>query len=114
VRANPYDRSGNRWQQNGPFTSLRTFDSKNHNLPTDGITFDAAGNVLTYNNGVHTYNYTYDAENRLATVDTTVGVYTYDAEGRRIRRVVSGVVSDCVYDLAGHPSGNNWFSCRAA
>ncbi|MBZ5597358.1 MAG: hypothetical protein LAN83_03465 [Acidobacteriia bacterium] len=89
-----YDRFGNRWQQNGPYTSVQTFDANNHNLPTDGITFDAAGNVKTYNNGSHTYSYTYDAENRLSTVDTTAGAYTYDAEGRRIRRVVSGAVSD--------------------
>ena len=58
--------------------------------------------MKTYNNGSHTYSYTYDAENRLSTVDTTAGVYTYDAEGRRIRRVVSGAVSDYLYDLGGH------------
>jgi YD repeat-containing protein len=96
-----YDRFSNRWQQNGPTTVLETFDANNHNNPTDGVMFDAAGNVKSYNNGMHTYNYTYDAENRLTTVDTTAGVYTYSAEAQRIRSSVSGAISDYLYDLGG-------------
>lgn len=108
-----YDRFGNRWQQNGPTTVLETFDANNHNLPADGVTFDAAGNVKSYYNGSHTYQYTYDAENRLSTVDTSAGAYTYDAEGKRVRSSVSGVISDYIYDLGDHVmtvvgSSGNW------
>lgn len=51
---------------------------------------------------METYNYIFDADNRLSTVNTTDGVYSYDAEGRRVRRVVSGTISDYLYDLSGH------------
>ena len=95
-----YDRFGNRWQQNGPYSFLATFTGNNPGSPQnnnriDGYTYDAAGNLR--NDGTHSY--TYDAENRLAKVDGgATANYYYDAEGRRVHNYMGGVL----YDLGGH------------
>ncbi len=114
-----YDRFGNRWQQNGPYTFTASFTGNNttNNNRMDGHSYDTAGNLLY--DGTHYYFY--DAENHLIQVDGTLGFcstgtgaaatacYVYDAEGRRVHR--TGVVTDTcdgtgkrdyVYDLAGH------------
>ena len=90
-----YDRYGNRWQQNGPLSSILTFSSGNNRM--DGYSYDAAGNVLNDNAG---HSFTYDADNRIIQVGTNV-TYVYDGEGRRIRRVISGSSVDFLYELAG-------------
>lgn len=91
-----YDRYGNRWQQNGPLSSILTFSSGNNRM--DGYSYDAAGNVLNDNAG---HSFTYDAENRIVQVGTNV-TYVYDGEGRRIRKTISGTSTDFFYDLASH------------
>jgi len=99
-----YDRFGNRWQQNGPHSSLATFTGNNPGNPQnnnrmDGYSYDAAGNLL--NDGATTY--TYDAENRTTSVSNSANgtsTYVYDALGRRVRKTTAakGTV-DFLYDL---------------
>ena len=91
-----YDRYGNRWQQNGPFSFVTTFSGGNNRM--DGYSYDAAGNLLNDNAG---HSFTYDAENRVIQVGTNVS-YVYDGDGRRIRKTVSGTSVDFFYDLADH------------
>ena len=92
-----YDRYGNRWQQNGPYSMLLSFSGNNNRI--DGRSYDAAGNLL--NDGTH--NYTYDAENRLTQVDAgATATYIYDADGRRVRKTAGISVADYLYDLSGH------------
>jgi RHS repeat-associated protein len=106
-----YDRFGNRWQQNGPHSSILGFDANNHMVPGGGVTYDAAGNVT--NDG--TTAYTYDAETRITSaVNSSAGTstYVYDAFGKRIRKTTSTGAVDFVYDLAGHEiaqvNGSTW------
>ena len=105
-----YDRFGNRWQQNGPYSLQLTFTGNNppnpqNNNRMDGYTYDAAGNLL--NDGSH--QYFYDAENRLIQVDGTLGncsaataCYVYDAQGRRVRKTTASGTLDLLYDAEGH------------
>jgi YD repeat-containing protein len=69
-----YDRFGNRWQQNGPYTFIAGFTGNNtaNNNRMDGYSYDAAGNLLY--DGTHYYFY--DAENHLIQVDGTLGYCT--------------------------------------
>ncbi len=103
-----YDRYGNRWHQNvtagSGFGSSLSFDSANHVAAGNGYTYDAAGNVSSFNDGAgHTYNYTYDAEGRMLGVSgATSAVYVYDAAGRRVQTTVNGSTVDFAYDLVGH------------
>jgi len=91
-----YDRFGNRWHQNGPYTMMETFSGNNNRM--DGYSYDAAGNLLS--DGTH--NYAYDAENRIKQVDAgSTATYIYDANGRRVRKTTASSV-DFLYDLGGH------------
>lgn len=91
-----YDRFGNRWHQNGPYTVLESFSSNNNRM--DGFSYDSAGNLL--NDGTH--NYSYDGENRVKQVDGgSTATYTYDALGNRVRKSTSTNV-DYLYDSVGH------------
>src|SRR5262249_28781343 len=91
-----YDRYGNRWQQNGPNSSILTFSSGNNRA--DQFGYDAAGNQLNDGQG---HSFTYDAENRIIAVGSDVS-YVYDGDGRRIRKTVSGTSTDFLYDLGDH------------
>ena len=105
-----YDRFGNRWQQNGPFSMQLTFTGNNPSSPAnnnrmDGFSYDSAGNLL--NDGTH--GYFYDAESRLIQVDGTLGncstataCYVYDAEGRRVRKATASETLDFLYDKDGN------------
>ncbi|HKV25234.1 MAG TPA: RHS repeat-associated core domain-containing protein [Candidatus Acidoferrum sp.] len=96
-----YDRFGNRWQQNGPYSFVTTFtgNATANNNRMDLYSYDSAGNLL--NDGVH--GYTYDAENHVTQVDGgATATYVYDATGRRVRKTVSGSSFDYLYDLAGN------------
>jgi YD repeat-containing protein len=95
-----YDRYGNRWQQNllsgtGNISSL-SFNWGNNRA--DQFSYDAAGNMRTDALG---NSLTYDAENRIIAVGSSVS-YVYDGDGRRIRKTVSGVSVDFLYDLGDH------------
>jgi RHS repeat-associated protein len=93
-----YDRYGNRWQQNGPYTMLLTFTTNNGNQ-MDGYSYDAAGNLL--NDGNHSY--TYDAENRIIQVDNgETAVYVYDADGQRVQKTTGSLVAQYLLDLNGN------------
>lgn len=90
-----YDRFGNRWHQNGPYTMLESFSGNNNRM--DGYSYDAAGNLL--NDGTHSYSY--DAENRIKQVDSgSTATYVYDGSGLRVRKTTAASV-DFLYDLAG-------------
>jgi len=91
-----YDRYGNRWHQNGPWSTQLSFSGNNNRM--DSHSYDAAGNLV--NDGTH--NYTYDAENRLTQVDAgATASYIYDADGRRVRKTTASTSVDYLYDLAG-------------
>jgi RHS repeat-associated protein len=93
-----YDRYGNRTNQTvtaGIGTSP-TFSFTNNQI--DGYCYDAAGNLLR-EGACGSNTYTYDAENRMISAPNTT--YFYDADGRRIRKTVSGVNHDFLYDLGG-------------
>ncbi len=95
-----YDRFGNRWQQNGgPGPQPQyTFDTYNRIASGNGVSYDAAGNVI--NDGFHTY--TYDAENRMISVDGgTTASYVYDLQGRRARAATGSETQDFAFDLQG-------------
>ena len=127
-----YDRFGNRWQQNGPYTFAASFtgNATTNNNRIDLFSYDTAGNLLS--DGTH--QYFYDAENRLIQVDGTPGTcasgsttgttacYYYDADGHRVFR--TGFTHDTcdgtgkrgyVYDLAGRwlseVNGSNGTGC---
>jgi RHS repeat-associated protein len=92
-----YDRFGNRWQQNGPYSMQLSFSGANNRM--DGYSYDAAGNLLS--DGSHSY--TYDAENRITQVDGgSTAAYVYDANGQRVQKTTSSGTVSYVYDLAGH------------
>jgi len=87
-------------QQYGPHTMILSFTGNGsiNNNRADGYYYDFAGNTTWdgYN------SYTYDAENRMLTAAYNVSsAYVYDANGRRVRKTVSGVSVDFLYDLAG-------------
>lgn len=108
----PYDRYGNRWQQNltagsGPSLTV-SFSGANNRV--DGYTYDAAGNLK--NDGSHSY--TYDAENRIVQVDADVtAAYVYEAMGHRVQKTSSGATVNYFYDTSGRQiteinSGESW------
>ena len=76
--------------------------------PLISPTYDGSGNLT--NDG--TLGYTWDALNRLVAAGSSAH-YVYDALDRRIRKTVSGVVTDCLYsgwqcvedrDVSNNPS----------
>jgi RHS repeat-associated protein len=114
-----YDRFGNRWQQNGPYTFSASFtgNGTTNSNRMDTYSYDAAGNLLY--DGTH--HYFYDAENHIIQVDGTLGAcsngigtgttacYYYDAQGQRVHRTGIGNdpcdsagIGDFAYDLDGH------------
>lgn len=93
-----YDRFGNRWQQNNGWRSSLSFDANNHILPSNGMYYDAAGNLT--NDSFHTY--AYDAENRLISVDSGATTYAYDGADRRVRKATGASTFDYLYDQSGH------------
>ncbi len=61
------------------------------------FTYDAAGNRLTWNDGVGTTTYTYDAADRLTQDGNTT--YTYNANGSRITKTLNGSTTNYSYDF---------------
>jgi RHS repeat-associated protein len=102
-----YDRSGNRWQQNGPATFMANFTggtptSPANNNRMDGYSYDAAGDLLN-DQASPAHSFSYDAEYRLASVNGGATTYAYNPKGQRVAKTVSGVTTDFIYDLGGHP-----------
>lgn len=92
-----FDRYGNRWHQNGPFSPQEIFDTNNHG---NDVTYDVLGNVISE---PLLHSYTYDAENRIVAVDNGVtATYTYDGVGRRVRKSTVSGTYEYVYDLSGN------------
>jgi len=92
-----YDRFGNRWQQNGPYTMMESFSGNNNRM--DGYSYDAAGNLL--NDGTH--NYAYDAENRIKQVDAgSTATYVYDANGQRVEAILARATAQQLKQIYGH------------
>jgi RHS repeat-associated protein len=93
------DRNGNRWHQNPNGTQVGFNSATNQIASGNGVTYDAAGNII--NDGVHSY--TYDAEYRITKVDSgSTATYLYDAFGRRAQRIVGVNTYDELYDLGGN------------
>ncbi len=101
-----YDRWGNRtgvWDAVSGGTQIQSITLQQSGAaPTNQIasvngvsySYDAAGNVT--NDGAHSY--TYDAENRVVSVDGGAATYAYDYANRRIKKVISGVITHCVWE----------------
>ena len=66
---------------------------------TAGMSYDAAGNVISDNGK----SFKYDAENRMveAIVNNVTTRYRYDGEGRRIKKTVGTAVTRFVYGMGG-------------
>ncbi len=63
-----------------------------------GLTFDANGNTLVDDQGLH---YTFDAWNRAVSVSsggTTIASYEYDGLGRRVQQTESSTTTDIYFD----------------
>ncbi|MFN3233153.1 MAG: RHS repeat-associated core domain-containing protein [Alphaproteobacteria bacterium] len=64
------------------------------------LTYDANGNMTSYDFGAGVHTYTYDAENKLTdavTPDHTVA-YAYDGQGRRASKDVDGTITEYLSD----------------
>jgi len=76
-----------------------TYDASGNVLLGPAYVYDAAGNLT--NDGIH--RYTYDAENRVVSVDGgNTATYLYDVSGQRVRKTVSGIWTDYVYNGSGN------------
>ena len=97
-----YDQFGNRWQQNvtaGTGGSAQYSFNSNNQISGSGVTYDAAGNMMTDGLG---NTYTYDAENRLVSVSGNYSLsYVYDAFGNRVEETNGATSQGLVYDLNG-------------
>jgi RHS repeat-associated protein len=84
-----FDGFGNRLSQSGLGNSSVSMFQGTHtysNNRVDGLSYDAAGNMLADAAG---NQFTYDAEGRLSTFQGSAGTfkYVYDAEGRRVAKL---------------------------
>ena len=88
--------SGGTWSQS----------ANNQKLPSEGWTYDGAGNVTQV--GSSAFTFTYDAENRQvpANVNGSVSTYAYDGNGLRVSKSVpTGLGTNTtvsVYDASGN------------
>jgi RHS repeat-associated protein len=107
-----YDQWCNRTGQNvtGGTCSSPQFAFSANRITSAGFQYDAAGNMTHDAN----HSYTYDAENRIVQVDGgSTATYGYDADGGRASKMVGGVETDYLYDLAGHPITEYGGGCGA-
>jgi RHS repeat-associated protein len=101
-----YDRYGN-LSGNGLDPSVQ-IEPRTNRITTMGYGYDAAGNLTATPATVpqpQPHTYSYDAENRMTGVDVTdtsaTAQYRYDGEGRRVEKIVGGMQTTYIYDLAG-------------
>lgn len=95
------DRNANRWHQNPNGTQVGFNTATNQIASSNGVTYDAAGNIINDGNCA----YTYDGEYRITTVSgsaCTAASYRYDALGRRAQRIVGPNTYDELYDRGGN------------
>lgn len=109
-----FDNIGNRetYTTNGTTFTYTANQLNQYTQITNGglktLTWDADGNMLTYNG----WTYAWNGESRLsqATNSSTVVSFKYDYMGRRFEKVVDGVTNSFVYDgwnLVQETSGTN-------
>lgn len=99
-----YDRYGNRNfdaanttpAMLGPNPTIS--QANNRYAAGQGYQYDAAGNLTADAAG---RTYAYDAENRQTSFNAGAATYSYDAGGKRVKKVVGGVTTIYVYNLAG-------------
>jgi RHS repeat-associated protein len=110
-----YDQNGNRWTQTAsgsgsgswPQPQYSFTGNNNHLDASDGVLYDAAGNMTKDPVGTIYY---YDAENRIIQVGGgtkgdcahATACYTYDAEGRRAQKTLGASTVNYLYDLSAH------------
>ena len=106
-----YDRFGNRWAQTVTAGSglggTNTFNYGSNRVTTSGFTYDTSGNI-TANASVSSLSY--NQENGLTSVGASIS-YVFDAQGRRVRKTVSGTVTDYFYAGAvviAEKAGSTW------
>jgi RHS repeat-associated protein len=112
-----FDQYGNRWQQvpsgngGGP---LYTFTSSNQISTSDGVSYNASGDMIADGNG---NTYSYDGFHRVYNISgNTVAAFIYDAFGDRVNENPgqSGSNLDLVFDQGkilhrnNSTSGNGW------
>jgi RHS repeat-associated protein len=104
-----YDAFGNRKSQipsgigSAPQMSLSFNNPNNQVDPGNNITYDAAGNVTTDNQG---QTYTYDAEERISSMTHLGGaptIYKYDSEGNLVYESGASGVQVFLRNAAGQP-----------
>lgn len=109
-----YDRYGNRWGQNviagSGYNGQASFDQTSNRVNSSGFGFDGSGNLTANGSGT---SYTYNQENFLSAATTTLGsaAYVNHAQGRRVRKTVSGTVTDYFYsgsELVAEKTGSAW------
>ena len=81
-------------------TQLSVGVNAQNRITNSGISYDAAGDMLT--DGVNTY--TYDAESRISTLNGAGASYFYDGNGQRTRKQLGSNTTDYVY-ANGQPIG---------
>jgi hypothetical protein len=80
---------------NGGNKTVYNADNEQTKFSNTTHTYDLNGNLLT--DGTHTY--TWDARNHLSTASGGVTAsFVYDAFGRRMKKTVSGTVTQFLYD----------------
>jgi hypothetical protein len=93
------------------YNTLHTFDMTKNRATTSGYVYDggsANGSGNLTSNGPGT-SYSYDQENFMLTVGSNT--YKYDAQGRRVRKTISGTVTEYFYSgsvVVSEKQGSTW------
>ncbi|MDP2813509.1 MAG: RHS repeat-associated core domain-containing protein [Erysipelotrichaceae bacterium] len=79
-----------------PYTYVSAWKDQLTSIGSDGLTYDANGNLLSYK----TRSYSWQAGRQLAQItdDNLNAVYTYNESGIRTRKVVNGITTDYILE----------------
>jgi len=94
IQSYSYDSFGN-VKGAGTLNSQFNYNGNNQ-ISSSGYSYDAAGNLISINNGIFTSTYTFDADNRMFT-NSVGGYYTYDANNERMRKDNGGTYTEYQY-----------------